>query len=490
MKKLFIIFPILAFLFFSCSKEDLQNNDELAGNAGLKCTGSVVKVFPNGIDDTQNLTDAFALARTKGRNAVVKLMEGTFRIGMIELKEFNGTLTGCGRERSIITNLPDLTPDAVIGLNKLPALITFIGGDVTVTDLSVKLSEGISWLGTQEMNMVLFSDCSADFMPVNKHISVNLNNIDVEGILQKDVVMWDGSVIDFPYGSLNGVKFAPDMLQPTGNILIPRGNIDATVSKCSILNFSRGVYVYGCKSGNFRFGTEGGNIFTNNNQGLCVNENIGIDARVWYNEFNIPDYYYDGIDFNTLESKQFEYVHSGNMNFEIQHNTFNIAFTTGLGIWDNWRYDHPDNPCWMQMLWKDNTFRALKDGAWMGFTFALKNAVFSDNKIVGDYSGGYMGNYGTYWIPPDDPNFAMSVAENCKFLNNHFLQKDLIFYLDWDTQNYLLMGDLTNVTVEDHGVNNKVLGKTNPGHSNLKRAMDPMGRIERARMMYSSQHGF
>jgi hypothetical protein len=491
MKKLFIFFPILAFLAFSCSREDLQNNDVLSGNASLKVAGSVISVSPNGTDDTQNLIDAFALAKSSGNKPVVKLMSGTFYIGMIEVQEFNGTLAGSGKENTIITNLPGLSPDALVAQNKLPALIAFVGGDVKVSDLSVKLSEGLSWLGTQEMNMLLFSDCSADFMPVKKHIGVNLKNVAVEGILQEDVEMWPGGPItDAPYGSFNGVKFAPDQLQPTEISRIPRGNIDMNVSKCEFSYFSRGVYAYGCKSGNFRFGTEGGNIFTDNNQGLCVNENIGINVKIWNNEFNTPDYFWNGIDINTLESMQFEFVHSANMDFNIQQNTFNTGWANGMGVWDNWRYDHPDNPCWMQMLWKDNTFRALKDGAWIGVTFAMKDAVFSDNKNIGDYSGGFMGNAGTYWIPPEDPKFALSVSENCKFLNNHFLMKDFLFYLDWDTQNYLIMGDLTNVTVEDHGINNKVIGKTNPGHSNLKRAMDPMDRIERSHMMYSSQHGF
>jgi hypothetical protein len=291
-----------------------------------------------------------------------------------------------------------------------------------------------------------------------------------------------------PFNLFNGVKFAPDWGLPIGNTLIPRANIDVTASKCDISNFSRGVYAYGCQTGNFRFGTEGGNIFTYNNQGLSINENVGIDARIWNNEFNIPDFCYDGIDVNALESMQFEYVHSGNSNFEIQHNTFNTGNSTGLGVWDNWRYDHPDNPCWIQMLWKDNTFRAVNDGAWMGFTFALKNAIFSDNKIVGDYSGGYMGNFGTYWIPPEDPNFAMSVSENCKFLNNHFLEKDYFIFLEWDTQNYLIMGDLTNVTIEDRGINNRVIGKTNPGKANLKSTSDPMDRMEKMRNMYIGQH--
>jgi hypothetical protein len=383
MKKLFIVFPILAFLVFSCSKEDLQNNDELAGNASLKCAGSVVKVFPNGTDDTQSLIDAFALAKFNCKNAVVKLMPGTFHIGMIEVKEFNGTLSGSGKKNTIIVSLPDISPEGVIALNKVPALITFIGGDVTVSDLSVKMLEAPSWLGTQEMNMLLFSDYSADFIPAIQRIRVNLKNIAVVGLLQKDVMMWDSTFRDFPYPSYDGVKFAPDMLYPSGNVLIPRSNIDATVSGSEFSDFSRGVYVYGCKGGNFNFGIEGGNTVSGNNQGLVIDENLGLQVKIMHNEFNIPPYHWNGIDVNTLESKTFEYLQKELGTYEFRFNVFNThLYANGIGLWDDWRYEHPDNPVWIKMIWDHNTFNNLEFEAWVGPTFAMKDVVYSNNKIT------------------------------------------------------------------------------------------------------------
>jgi hypothetical protein len=301
MKKMYVALAFLAVIAVSCSKESPFNTgqgiDRFPVNGAIKAYGPVINVYP-GSDDTQAIIDAFALAKTYGKNAIVKLMPGTFTIGMIEVREFYGTLTGSGKGNTIITNLSDLTPYANIALNKLPALIAFIGGDVKVSNLSVILSEGLPWIGQiYEMDMLLFSDYSVDFLPAKKHISVNLDNIEVTGV-----------PLSYPlYNSFSGVKFAPDMLNPTGNILIPRSNIDATVTNSKFSKLCPGILVGGCKSGNFMFGVGGRNIFTENFGGLFVQGNIGVNVKIMNNEFTVPDYSLPGIDLNAVEGGTFEY---------------------------------------------------------------------------------------------------------------------------------------------------------------------------------------
>ena len=62
-------------------------------------------------------------------------------------------------------------------------------------------------------------------------------------------------------------------------------------------------------------------------------------------------------------------------------------------------------------------------------------------------------------------------------MNNNFQQKNFNVFLDWDTQNNLIVGDISNVTVTDLGVNNKVIGLKNPGHGLSKEFVDRIGRI-------------
>jgi hypothetical protein len=488
MKKFYFVLFFLAILAFSCTKDGLMDNNQgidQLNNASLKCTGSVIKVYP-GPNDTQSLIDAFATATAIGKNAVVKLMRGTFKIGMIEVREFNGTFSGSGKGETIITNIPDLTPDAVISLNKVPALITFIGGDISVSDLSVKMPEALPWLGTQEMNMLLFSDYSADFTPAKKHIGVDLNNIEVIGVLQKDVTMWDGTVIDFPYGAYGGVKFAPDILD---QYISPfRCNIDININKSKFSKFSTGVYVWGCKKGNFRFGTEGGNIFTGNNQGLCVNDNIGVNVKIWNNEFTALDYYWDGIDLNTGSDAFADYplenVTGVLGNYEIRNNIFNMNYCGGVGIMDAWRYVHPEDLKWMNIICSKNTFNTTGEEAAPWMTYNVKNALFSDNIIKGDALITYLYMTGFYWLTPDDPNYMLSWTEGCKFLNNKIMSENTHIVFDPDTKDNLVVGDLSNVIVEDYGVNNKFIDITHSGHATHKSSYDQMNRIERMRDMY------
>ena len=484
-------------LLFACNKSELVTED-LSGvdlkSASIK-HGEVFLVTPNGVDDTQALIDAFNLARAAGRGSIVQLTEGQFTIGMIEIRDFYGYFLGAGIDKTTVTNLSDITPDGLVALNKLPALITFIGGDITASDLSVKLSEGLSWLGTQEMNMLLFSDYSADFMPAKQHIGVNLSNVEVDGVLQKNVELWpDGPILDFPYANICGVKFAYDILAPLPNTLITRSNIDASVSNCKFSNFQKGTFVWGCKQGNFNFGTEGGNIYTGNNQGLCINENIGLNVKIENNKFTITDYKWNGIDLNTgaaaFGTDPFEKVQGEVGVYEIRNNIFDIyIYGSGFGVMDAWRYTHPDNPSWMKIICDNNTFNALGEGAVVGQNYSMKNALFSKNTIAGSALNGFWPNTGLYWIGPDDPNYLLTWSEGCKFLNNKFLQKDMVFFADMDTKDFLVMGDLSNVIVQDNGVNNKFIGKTNPGHSNLKSAVNPMSRLERIRKMHSNQFG-
>jgi hypothetical protein len=485
MKKLNFILIFLAVLAFSCSKDGMLNTDPLAdqftGNTALLKCGNVVKVYP-GSNDTKALTDAFAQAQACGKNAVVKLMSGTFSIGMIEVREFNGTICGSGMGKTIITNLPGLTPESNTLQNKLPALIIFIGGNVTVSDLSVTQTETLSLLGNVEMNLLLFSDYSADYVPDRKHIGVTLNNIEVTGLLQKDVSLGGGVFVDYPYYDYNGVKLSPDVYEPVGNNLITRGNIDANVSNSRFNNFWRGLYVFGCKSGNLSFGLEGSNIISGNYQGLLVNQNLGVQVKIMHNVFNVTAYNYDGIDVNCSEEHNiFEYVREEAGNYEISNNVFNLHYgNAGIGMWDGWRYAHPDNPVWINMFCGNNTFNDMEDWAWPVETYALKNGVFTNNTITGDAAlpDCYWYIAGDEWyVTADDPNYLLSVNENCKFVNNNFQQKNFNVYLEWDTQNNLVEGDLTNVIVTDMGVNNKVIGVKNPGHGIPKEGMDRIGRM-------------
>jgi hypothetical protein len=107
----------------------------------------------------------------------------------------------------------------------------------------------------------------------------------------------------------------------------------------------------------------------------------------------------------------------------------------------------------------------------------MKDVVISNNKIAGNAPDGGMYIAGLWLSDTSDPNYWLGWSDNCKILNNIFLQKNFIIGLNNDTHNFLIQGDLTNVTVNDNGVNNKVIGLKNPGHGLSKECMDRIGRM-------------
>jgi hypothetical protein len=443
MKKLYYVLFFLSVLAFSCSKDSLLNSDQgtdqLLNNTALKTSGLVITIKPNNTDDTQALIDAFDQAKASGQKAVVKLMPGTFKIGTIDVTEFNGKLAGSGQGKTIITNIWDFpTREDVFQQGKVPALIAFIGGNVEVSDLTVKISE-LNWVVDPQnpvgMPMLLFSDCSNTYFPSGHHIQVKVNNIELINSDQP------GVNFNSNHGSM---LFEPAMFYQT---FLPRSNIDASVtnSKFSKTNF----YVWGCKSGNFVFS---GNIISESGPG--VHANMGVTVKIIKNIF-----YKSILDLNTSENSFLEYVSSNVGTYEIRDNIFNES---GFGLWNNWRFDHPENPDWMRVLWDHNTINIPVGSVWSAHMFGFKDLIFSNNVFAGDGQSGKLEVYGS-WLSPEYQydKYWSQWTEGVQFLNNVFQQKNFVIELNPTSINCLIKGNLKNVTIIDNGVNNKVVAKTN-----------------------------
>jgi hypothetical protein len=174
--------------FYGCSTDENFLTEPSSGNAQLKCThpnGVVITVSP-GTDDTQALIDAFNDAKEAGPGSVVKLEEGSFTIGFIEIRDFEGYVAGSGKGKTIITNLPDLPCEAVWESDKMPALLTFIGGNVDISNLSFHLADGEPCVRGpindavygDLCSVLILADYSSDYMPANRHINALIKNVD------------------------------------------------------------------------------------------------------------------------------------------------------------------------------------------------------------------------------------------------------------------------------------------------------------------------
>lgn len=138
----------------------------LAGTGQAECRAdfvtvkaNVISVIPGG-NDTENLQCAFDLAATRGSAISVELGQGVFYTDQLVIGAFRGRVVGKGTEKTILHTpdhpLPIDRPCEVGGLcfvdappsvdNRYPSLVSILGGDLTISDLSFVAAGGY---GTQ-----------------------------------------------------------------------------------------------------------------------------------------------------------------------------------------------------------------------------------------------------------------------------------------------------------------------------------------------------
>ena len=179
LKFIFLIFACFG-LIISCSKDEALVEEQ--GEMSLKgaTMAAVFVVEPNGVEDTENLKNAFADAMAAGNGSVIQLTEGEFFIDLIEVKEFHGTLKGVGKGKTIISTIPDVDVDAFISQNLKPNLLCFVGGDVCVRDLTIHTPQGPLSTGSKKWihGQLSFIPITAQYVAENEHVKANVDNVE------------------------------------------------------------------------------------------------------------------------------------------------------------------------------------------------------------------------------------------------------------------------------------------------------------------------
>lgn len=89
---------------------------------------------PNGVDDTVALQDALTdCAANHSSGCTIQLTAGTYLSKQLQVNNFHGALVGKGMD---VTNIAVLTPLP----DEWPTLLTFTDGDVTISDMSFKVT--------------------------------------------------------------------------------------------------------------------------------------------------------------------------------------------------------------------------------------------------------------------------------------------------------------------------------------------------------------
>jgi len=131
-----IVFVVLAALALIISS--------FGAAAGAKPTiassGNVFTVYPTGMDDTENIMEAFELAKSAGPGSTVLLAPGNFKTHLMEIWDFDGYFKGSGEGVTVIDTFPDQECQGLVDANRWPGLFMFFRGYPRVSDLKIHIT--------------------------------------------------------------------------------------------------------------------------------------------------------------------------------------------------------------------------------------------------------------------------------------------------------------------------------------------------------------
>lgn len=444
MKTLRIVFIglVCAGLMTGCSKSE-WTGDELV-NAALKeapVTETIISVgLPNGENDTEAFLAAFA--KTAGKiNPVVQLEEGVYHLDFVEIREFCGVFRGMGMGKSVISTIAGLSDVLVKSLNRKVVLVKFVGGDVTVRDMTMTIPPAEMCPGVSRFHgIVQFCTLNPQYTSVNAYINAHVDHVEITGHLSN---VKSGIRAETDYN-------AKDNTVPYG---APHSIIDISVTNCYFNGLADyGILIQHFKGGNIVIGRKNnGNLFDNISwAGVGLWSSLNVEALVEGNTFVNPTNSQYGIDLNNspylglLEPVQQNKVSV----YKIQHNEFYLTggatkkYEAAIYTEDLRRTKYPEEEMPALVEVKNNKFNLINNPYSVFRTFHMSGMVIRNNQFNGD------GQYGVM-IRSNNPSV---LNENGLMLGNNLANATFSkasVYLDTNTRNWTLVGGNLGETVVD-----------------------------------------
>ena len=442
-KIIFMIFTCFG-LLMGCSNEEALDIEQ--GEIYLKkaAKSAVFMVEPNGFDDTENIKKAFADAMAAGYGAIVQLAEGEFYIDLIEVREFHGSLIGYGKGETVISTIADLSVDDFLSQNQQAVLLSFVGGDICVRDLTIHTPQRPLSTGMRDAihGQLGFCAITAQYVAVDEHVNATVDN--VEFITQGWV--------------LNGLIAESGFWQgiPGG---VPLADIDISVTNSSFTGpywWEYGALISEIRQGNIVVGSKSnGNKF--NNCDLGIWHNVNIKATVHSNTFLRKNGWFPLQIINgpwredpSQLSQTFQSV------CNIEKNTFNVSESVGAVIINDNRRFYPPYEIPMLVQVKNNKIHTEGNEMFTAMgCLNLSGTVIRNNKFTGEAEYGV--RIFSQW--PDG-----LIAENGLLLGNNFSNSKYSLttvLLGNGTRDWTIVGGNLGELVWDFGENNIITGFNN-----------------------------
>ena len=409
------------------------------------------QVFPNGRDDTANLQCAFDHAVTVPGSTVL-LAAGTYLTSQLVTYNFYGTFKGMGQQQTTVEALPNLPvnfPDVVNGLCqpnttdcRWPDLIVFVDGDISITDMTIKVSAvpstqpwqifGSTWTALIDVVRVMGQH------PTNAHVE----RVAMEGMPDNDATSASG------FNVLNAMLYAGEL--PKSRTPFDYYFLSGTfsVSNSSFKSMFDGPAMDGfMRNSQITFGGSpaGANTFNNVPVPLWL---CNIETSLVEISYNVGGGTYGGL---LVVPWLPAFVPSGPSLFLIHNNDFQPAgpYASGITLQDD-----PNHQV-ISALISDNTIEAQDIGYDAIAAYYTNGTTVVNNKIsgagadgIGIWDGTYasvLGNDVTKFTLNSDSGLAQIVLDGS-------LQGLA------DTSNSTVICKTPEDTVLNLGTNNRVIG--------------------------------
>ena len=400
---------------------------------------------PTGVDDTANIQAGLDACVARGKGCTVQLGAGKYLTSQLVAYNFRGTFKGRGRDKTIIEALPDLpvgaynSDDTIWWLpnttdHTWPDLIMFIDGDITVSDLSIKITavpatQTYYLFGGVEFRVLLGG---IRVMGRNR-TKASFERISIEGSPDEA----DG----YGYNLINGIYWSADLPKSsTFHDAYPLVG-ELTVSSSSFMKALDGVAGNSggalVKDSHFTIGgsPSTGNVFTDVGFGIDLEslENSVVEAS-----YNTAEGLYAALDIYPFES-----FPTKPSLFLIHHNTFKPNGPYADGIW---LLDDPTTK-WIHAVIYNNEIDAEDIGGGGISAYSTNGTTIVNNRVSGnggDAIGIWDGSYATV-LGNEVTGFTAS--------------PDLAqIVLDGTTIHSTVVCDDSSDTALDQGSMNKVIG--------------------------------
>lgn len=447
------LFLLIILIFCSCNNE-IFDESNIENKSSINKSGEIFTVAPNGVDDTQNIRDAFADAKAAGSGNTVYLSEGVFYTGLLIIEDFDGYFMGAGKGNTTIISLTGLPCADMMTQEMVPALITFSTGFPKISDMTIDIVESPCqlyqnpWGANQIQNLIATMligphaidesfDCSGEVPEVEEGHS-SIDNVEFKVSGQNETTYYHISIGG--YTQINDANCYGWFKTLKGNHTVTNCDFyGANVTGVDIFQLVDSKVIIGGSPNN------GNNFYTFMAMDALDNDNTQIEVS--YNVMESP------IGINNLGGLNFifygiQYIPLSN--YHIHHNKimpewFAIA-NDDFGLFADIKT--------LNVVIEQNEF--IMDGSngaiqgWLTQDVLVRNNRFSGTSDLGIYLG-----------------YDGFTCSNWTILGNNFNKLTTSFYPIWlgpDAEDCTVVGGNNKVNVLDEGSNNILTGVNNQGN--------------------------